>query len=162
MGNIRRLGARAGVMLAAIAVAVTAAVAVSPNPDRTVQAIGDPLGAGGEFHSVTPKRILDTRDPQLDVAPNGAKSTNTVAASTTFDVPVVGKAGLPAYVDDDADDFDDNVLAVVVNITVITPSRLGYLRAFPAGADRGHHFGRQLPRQHECPEHRRDPARRRR
>jgi hypothetical protein len=73
----------------------------------------------------------------LDVAPNGAKSTNTVAASTTFDVPVVGKAGLPAYVDDDADDFDDNVLAVVVNITVVTPSRLGYLRAFPAGATEG-------------------------
>ena len=50
---------------------------------------------------------------------------------------MVGTADMPAVSDRDADGYDDNVLAVVVNITVIEPSRVGYLRAFPAGADEG-------------------------
>lgn len=136
-GKVRRLGARALLTLGTIAVAVAAGVVVTPSSDRSVEAIGDPLGAGGEFHSITPERILDTRDADLDVAPLGPKRTDPLASSRTFDVPVVGTADIPTFADDDNDGFDDNVLAVVVNITVIEPTRIGYLRAFPAGADEG-------------------------
>lgn len=133
----RHTFSRAALTVAAVAAAVAAAVVVSPGGDRSVQAVGDPLGAGGEFHSVEPQRILDSRVPALDVAPLGRKPTNTVSASKPFDLPVVGRGGLPKFVDADKDGFDDNVLAVVVNITVISPTQLGYLRAFPSGADEG-------------------------
>ena len=45
----------------------------------SVRAAGGPsrppatIGAGGEYHALTPARILDTRDPALDVAPAGRK-----------------------------------------------------------------------------------------
>jgi len=136
IGNVRRLGARAGLTLGAIAIAVVAAVATSPG-NGGIALEGDPLGSGGEFHAVTPERILDTRDVNLDVAPLGRKPTSTVSAGQPFGVSVLGKAGLPTPVDADDDDYDDNILAVVINITVITPTQLGYLRAFPAGAAEG-------------------------
>lgn len=134
-GKVRRLGAKAGVTLGAIAVALAAVVAVSPGSGGIALA-GDPLGAGGEFHSVSPQRIFDTRT-ELDVAPLGRKPTGSLSAGQVFEVPVVGVAGLPGPVDNDNDHYDDNVLAVVINITVIAPTQLGFLRAFPAGATEG-------------------------
>ncbi len=133
----RHTFSRAALTIAVVAAAVVAAVVVSPGSDRSVQAVGDPLGAGGEFHSVEPQRIFDSRVPAIDVAPLGRKPTNSLSAGKPFDVPVVGRGGLPQFVDADKDGFDDNVLAVVVNITVIAPTQLGYLRAFPSGADEG-------------------------
>jgi hypothetical protein len=132
-----RLGhrlARAAVTLAAVAAAAVGGVALSPGGGRTISAAGDPLGAGGEFHALAPDRIFDTRDPALDVAPPGRKSTGLGAAAVPFDVQVVGRGGLPGFVDGDGDGFDDNVLAVVATITVINPSQAGFLRAFPVGA----------------------------
>lgn len=134
IGNSRIPFARAGVAVAVAAAVVAASAAIWPGQERTVQAIGEAAGAGGEFHSLEPERILDSRDPDLDVAPVGRKPTDTVAAGTPFEVPVVGVAGLPDPADVDDDGFDDNVLAVVVNITVIAPTQVGYLSAYPAGA----------------------------
>jgi len=135
--NFRRIGVRVALAMAVVASAAVASVAMTPSDDRVVQAAGEPLGSGGEFHALTPERIFDSRDPDLDVAPLGPKATDSLTNGAAFNVPVVGLAGLPDPLDDDKDGYDDNVLAVVVNITVIDPTQLGYLRVFPAGATEG-------------------------
>jgi hypothetical protein len=122
---------------AAALVAGAVVVGLSPGADRTVQAVGDPLGAGGEFHSVSPDRIFDSRDPELDVAPLGRKPSSGENADTVFQVPIVGVGGLPEFKDDDGDGFDDNVLAVVANVTVVQPTAEGYLTMYPNGASPG-------------------------
>jgi hypothetical protein len=69
----------------------------------------------GGVTAVTPSRLVDTR-----VAMGG---TGPVAADKTLDVQVTGRGGVPAT----------GVSAVVVNITAVTPSRSGYLTAYPTG-----------------------------
>ena len=134
----RRRVLRALGTVSAIVAAAAVGIAVSPDGGRTVEAVaGGTLGAGGEFHSIVPDRVLDTRNAGLDIAPAGRKATGPLASAPILDVPVVGKAGLPAFTDNDRDGFDDNVLAVVVNITVIAPTRAGYLRAFGTGTPEG-------------------------
>ena len=59
--TMRRRVARAVLALGAIVLAATAAIALSPGGDTTVAAIGEPLGAGGEFHQLEPVRIHDSR-----------------------------------------------------------------------------------------------------
>lgn len=124
----------------AVVAAAVVGVAVSPGGDGTVQAvIGGDLGAGGEFHSITPERVFDSRNADLDPDP-GVKPTAPLGSAPELVVPIVpdvDEGGLPGFVDDDLDGFDDNVLAVVVNITVINPSRSGYLRAFGTGTTEG-------------------------
>lgn len=123
-----------------VAVAIAAAVGIvaSPNGGRTIAAVDAGRGAGGEFHSIVPDRILDTRFPDLDVGtPAGRKPTGPPGSAPEVQIPVVGRGGLPAFVDADGDGFDDQVLAVVVNITVIGPERSGYLRAFGTGTPEG-------------------------
>ena len=131
---LRALGA-----VTAVAAAAVAGVVASPGGSRTVEAVaGGTLRAGGEFQYISPDRILDTRVADLDVAsPSGRKPSGPLASAPTLEVPVVGRGGLPAFEDNNDDGFDDNVLAVVVNITVIGPDRAGYLRAFGAGTAEG-------------------------
>jgi len=129
------------VLRGTLAVGFVAAAAIAAplgGGNRVIQAAGGPYGAGGEYHTLTPTRILDTRGPQsLDVEPFGPKSMRVPGVSNTFDVQVLGRSaaidGLPAYVDGDQDGFDDNVLAVAVNITVVHPTAYGWLSAYGAG-----------------------------
>lgn len=134
----RRFG-RVALITAALAGAVAVGTAVTSGTGRVVQAVGTP-GAGGEYHPLTPTRILDTRDPLLDVAegdgPVGRKPMATKDGTSTFDVQVAGVGGLPGFLEA-ADGTDANVLAVAVNITVVTPTQQGYLRAFGKGAAEG-------------------------
>lgn len=127
--------------LAAAAAAVAVGVIASPGGGRTIEAAGGTLGAGGEFHEIVPDRVFDSRDAALDISygsiPAGRKPTGPLATAPEIVVPIVGEGGLPAFVDDDSDGFDDNVLAVVVNITVISPNHSGYLRAFGTGTTQG-------------------------
>jgi hypothetical protein len=131
-----------GASRAAIAVGLFAGVAivtpmVTGGDGRTIEAAADAtFGAGGEYHSLTPQRVLDTRDPALDVEPLGRKPFTTDAGVATFDVPIVGKGGLPAL-SPGADCFDDNVLAVAVNVTVVNPTHGGWLRAWGKDAPEG-------------------------
>lgn len=130
--------------IAAMCAAALAGIALSPSPDRVVQAAGmacidTDCGAGGEYHAMDPIRILDTRDPSLDVTPAGRKKTGPdTDNSILFNVPVVlpgGLDGMPAFDDTlDSDGFDDNVLAVAVTITVVQPTRPGFVRSFGRGA----------------------------
>lgn len=106
-------------------VAVIAGVVAAPTLTvSTVSAAGG-LGAGGEYHPLTPARIFDSRptSPINDVEPLGSKPIGTNEPS--FDIQLLNKGGVPASGAD--------VLAVAVSITITGPGSAGYLTAFPAG-----------------------------
>lgn len=96
--RLRRL-----VAVAAIATCCGAAVQASP-------ASAAP-NVAGEYHSVTPARILDTR------------STSAVGPAASISVQVTGRGGVPAT----------GVQAVVMNVTAVAPTVGGYLSAWPTG-----------------------------
>jgi hypothetical protein len=122
---------------AVLAASVAVGLQFSSGGGRVVQAVGE-LGAGGEYHPITPTRLLDTRQPApLDVAPFGRKTMTKPDVTPVFEVQIAGRGGLPAYVDADADGTDDNVLAVAVSITVVNPTATGYLQAWGSGAPEG-------------------------
>ncbi|MEI6497687.1 MAG: hypothetical protein WCO88_13555 [Actinomycetota bacterium] len=109
--------------VAALAVAAVAVPAATERPRAAVAADG--LGAGGEFHPLTPARVYDSRADSAvnEPAPGPKPATPT---KPTFDISLLGLGGLPA----DA----NQVLAVVVNITVVSPTASGWLNAFGAGS----------------------------
>ncbi len=129
------------VRLAIVSIVVGGWVVAGPSATRTdhnvVHAVGEATGAGGEFHPVTPARIFDSRNAVLDVEPFGRKATGPVVELAAFDIPILGMGGLPEFVDADLDGYDDNLLAVVLNITVIGPTQSGYVRAFGSGSPEG-------------------------
>ena len=89
---------------------------------------------GGEFHALSPARILDTRPETSvnDVQPLGAKPQVLSAVTTSageFDFSPLGKGGLPT--DPDA------VLAIVANFTVTQPGSKGWVAVYPKGFEFG-------------------------
>jgi hypothetical protein len=68
------------------------------------------------FTSLTPARILDTRDGTGGIA-------TKVGPATPVDVTVAGRGGVPAT----------GVGAVVLNVTVTEPSAQSWLSVFPSG-----------------------------
>ena len=138
--RVSRFVRRAAITTALVACAASIGVAVSPG-GRVIQAAGEAFGSGGEYHAVTPTRVFDTRNPALDVAPSGRKPTtpNVTGTSNTFDVPILNGSipGMPAPRDANSDGFDDNVLAVAVNVTVVAPTQGGFLSAWGTGATEG-------------------------
>ena len=116
---------------AVLASAVVVPMASAPSP---VAAAGCTWCAGGEFHALTPTRILETRDNPAAVPPivpindtdlPGIKPL-TPGNGVTFDVQVLGLAGVPASSSD--------VLAVAATITVVNPTQPGYLGAYASGS----------------------------
>ena len=108
--------------------AAAGAIAPTASSPSTVLAADSALGAGGEFHPLTPTRIFDTRGAGIaDTAPLGRKPTG--AAGKSFDVGILGRGGIPAAAND--------VLAVVLNVTVSSPSLGGYLAIAPKGSNAG-------------------------
>lgn len=105
-------------------VAVSAGVAIVSGPAAPTASAATDLGAGGEFHPLTPTRIHDSRVPNLDVAPKGKKPTSP--GGSTYSIPVLGKGGVPANPTD--------VLAVVVGVVVADPGAKGNLALYPSGA----------------------------
>ena len=126
MTNPRKWIARI-LVLGALGALAAGAVAPTSNPS-TAQAADVTLGAGGEFHPLSPARIFDTRGAGIaDTAPLGRKPTSPDGRS--FDVDILGRGGIPA----DA----NHVLAVVLNVTVTGPSAGGYLAIAPTGSNAG-------------------------
>ncbi|MGH9266267.1 MAG: hypothetical protein ACRD1D_16405, partial [Acidimicrobiales bacterium] len=70
---------------------------------------------GAGYHPVTPNRILDTRT--FGAAPG---------PQATLDLQVTGTQGVPA----------SGVSAVMVNVTVVSPTTAGFLTVFPTGEPR--------------------------
>jgi hypothetical protein len=76
---------------------------------------------GGRFTSLTPSRILDTRD---GTGRGGVAAP--ISAGTSIDVPVTGVGGVPS----------SGVSGVALNVTVTDPTSAGFLSAWPAGEPR--------------------------
>jgi hypothetical protein len=93
----------------------------STDPTSVVQAQTGGLGSGGEYHPLTPTRIFETRGAGVNNAAPGARPTS--AAGSAFNVDVLGQGGVPAEVAG----ANRDVLAVVINVTVIDPTAAGYL-----------------------------------
>ena len=97
---------------------VTSIALSSPDPGRAVAAAA--LGAGGEYHALAPQRVLDTRSAINDPLLPGAKAL-VPGVGEAFEVQLLGQGGLPAVAN------ASQVLAVAVNITVVSPSEQCYL-----------------------------------
>ncbi len=89
------------------------------------------LGAGGEYHPITPARIYDTRPSTA--FPSGINSAGVPVATSPaggfVDVQILGQGGIPPTATD--------VLAVAVSITVTGPTSVGFLQAYPTGSAAG-------------------------
>ncbi len=70
--------------------------------------------AGGQYHAVSPSRILDTR------------TGNALAGQETRRLPVAGNGGIPST----------GVSAVILNVTATDTSAASYLTVYPSGAGR--------------------------
>ena len=120
---------------AGAALACASIVSIAPLSGPTAPVVSavsaDP---GGEFHALTPTRILDTRPEWSinDVQPLGAKPQSDNAVRTSageFNFNPLGKGGLPT--DPDA------VLAIVANFTVTQPGSAGWIAVYPKGFEFG-------------------------
>lgn len=121
--KIRRHGA--SLFASALFASVLAlSVGNTVSPVDPVHAAG--LGAGGEYHPLTPARIFDTRGAGINATPGPIVTTST---GGLVDVQVLGQGGIPAEA--------ANVLAVAISITVTEPTQVGYLTAYPSGASAG-------------------------
>lgn len=111
MDVVARTCARRPWTALAAALVLLAALAVGvPAAPAHAAALAAPVAHPGAFHSVGPARVMD----------------RTVAAVGTTSVTVTGVAGVPA----------SGVGAVVLNVTVASPQRSGYVTVFPTGTTR--------------------------
>jgi len=115
------------VLSAVACVAVTAPASTTPIASAQTSS----LGAGGEYHPLTPARIVDTRNGINDSAPIGRKPTSP--QGVTFEVDILGQGGVPSEVNG----VNTDVLAVVANVTVVDSTLDGYLSIYPTGAAPG-------------------------
>ncbi|MCU1367916.1 MAG: hypothetical protein JWN39_3555, partial [Ilumatobacteraceae bacterium] len=82
--------------------------------------------AGSTYSPLVPGRVLDTRqDPSATTIDGVGLGHGLVAGGETIEVPVAGRAGVPA-----------TASAVVLNVTVTGPTASGFITVYPCGADR--------------------------
>lgn len=99
------------------------AMAATSSPANPVAATPPALGAGGEFHALTPFRAFDSRpESAINVASPGPRPIDPAAE---FNVTLAGIGTLPSTSSD--------VLAVVATVTVVDPSGPGWLAVRPSG-----------------------------
>ncbi len=111
--------------LAMVPVGVAGRIRVSNTGSATVDLIVDVMGyylagapgGAGTFQSIQPRRTLDTRIGL------GA-AAGRVAGSTSITVKMTGTGALP----------NPGVSAVVVNVTVVSPTAAGVVTVYPSGA----------------------------
>ncbi|MCU0260545.1 MAG: hypothetical protein MUE78_05960, partial [Ilumatobacteraceae bacterium] len=124
-----------GILRSAAAVALVVAtgiVTIAGSDSFGARAVAQSLsGAGGEYHPLRPDRVLDTRTGLNDPIAPGAKLLAPLSSSGTFDVQILGFGGLPGP------DRAGEVLAVAMNVTVVSPSQQGYLTIFGTGEAEG-------------------------
>jgi len=111
------------VVVVALVGVSSVAVAATSSPADTVDAQATGLGAGGEFHPLTPYRAFDSRpESPINVTTPGPRRIDPAAE---FDVKLAGTGTLPASSAD--------VLAVVATVTVVDPTVGGWLAVRPTG-----------------------------
>jgi len=121
MRERRKVGMVVGALIASVL-----AFSSGPGGGSAPVAYAAGLGAGGEYHPLTPARIYDTRPPGIN-SPVGPIATSP--SGGTADVAILGQGGVPASATD--------VLAVAVSITVVSPTKEGYLQVYPTGSTPG-------------------------
>ena len=94
---------------------ITSTPTPTSTPTRTPTVTGTPVATG--FHTLSPCRVLDTRNP---VGPYGGPA---LASSASRVFVIAGQCGIPA-----------TALSVSVNVTITQPTAGGDLRLFPAGS----------------------------
>jgi hypothetical protein len=109
MPGTRRWSGRFGL----VTLVALLAAATFVYPSRPAAAASCTLCAGGEFFTVAPTRIYDSRS-------NGA---GPMAFGQVRSLPVLNRAGVPAK----------GVFAVALNVTVDQPTAAGFLTVFPGG-----------------------------
>jgi hypothetical protein len=101
--------------------AVTAQGESPPSNESSAIPTPDPTG---EFVSLTPARVLDTRgDADVNAACPDNANLHTLGDDTKFDVTIAGCGGVPLT----------GVSAVVVNVTITNNTQDGFLTVWPAG-----------------------------
>lgn len=75
-----------------------------------------------DYEPLSPARLLDTR-PNTATIDGQMAGGGALGAASTLSLPVLGRGGVPTI----------NVAAVVLNVTVTSPSTTSYLSVFPAG-----------------------------
>ena len=80
------------------------------------------LPSSGNFHSVSPARIADTR-PAYSTIDGRSQNVGRIAGGSSIRVPVLGRGGIPS----------SGVTSVAVNVTVVRPTSSGNLTAYPGG-----------------------------
>lgn len=87
-------------------------------PEYLIIGSSNVLGSGfGDYHAVTPERLLDTREAI------GVPRARRIGPGETITVDVAGRGGLP----------EDGVLAVTMNATVTEPTGSGFIKVWPTG-----------------------------
>jgi hypothetical protein len=112
-------------LVGALVVAATAGVTGSTGVG-VAHAAG--LGAGGEYHPLTPARVFDSR-PGIAVNDPTPGPRAIAGPGATFDIQLLGLGGIP--------NAPADVLGVVANVTVTEPTSTGYLNAYGKDAPAG-------------------------
>lgn len=96
------------VRLVAVSLCLSALIAIAPAP----------VAADGpfQFHSLTPCRIVDTRNA------NGPTGGPALQSGATRSFPIQGQCGVPTGAE-----------AATLNVTVVSPTGGGHLTLFPSG-----------------------------
>ena len=94
----------------------TATPTQTPTPTVTPTPTITPIRTPEAFHSVSPCRVVDTRDPP------GPFGGPPLAAGAARSFTIAGRCGIPA-----------TAKSVSLNITIDQPTSLGHITLFPAG-----------------------------
>jgi len=100
-------------------------VAIYNGSQTAQQVVVDVQGyfpAGSPYVPMTPQRYLDTRFGQTTVDGQD-QGTGALAQHGQFDLGITGRTSIPAV----------NVGAVILNLTAVLPSSMGYITAWPTG-----------------------------
>jgi hypothetical protein len=113
-------------------VVATGVVSIVGSESFGARAVAQSLtGAGGEYHALPPERVHDTRRGLNDVQVPGIKVLAPLSSSGTYEVQILGFGGLPGP------ERSADVLAVAMNVTVVSPTKAGYLTIFGTGENEG-------------------------
>jgi hypothetical protein len=69
-----------------------------------------------------PGRVLDTRSPGGTTVDGLHQAVGSIAAGAIYELPVAGRAGVPA-----------GAVSVVLNVTAVVPAAGGFVTVFPCG-----------------------------
>jgi|GEM_PF-1431939 len=92
------------------------------NNDPLADCVRNPTPSPPRYVPVTPARLLDTRSGATTV--DGVEAgVGAIASGTALNLPTLGRGDVAASA----------VSAVVMNVTAVTPSAVGYITVWPAG-----------------------------